>query len=160
MRAGIVLDKLIMVSDLKSFQVTQGQAYTARIPPPTASILGDFRRLPFPRPLERHRGAPIGTVVANKLHVGILVEVWVGVEFACDEILDLSGSRSIGEGETRDVGIDWLGVDVGGDGARLCLAQDKVEGEDEFVVAIQLEEKGGGSAKGRRFGVLAMVSYE
>ena len=64
------------------------------------------------------------------------MEVWVGVEFACDEILDLPRSRGIGEGETGDIGIYWLGIGVGRGLAMLCLAQDEVEGEDELVIAI------------------------
>lgn len=137
MRTGIILDKLVVVSDwVIPSSAAAGKAYAARVPPSATFILVGFGRLPFPRPLERHRGAAIGAVVADELHVGILMEVWVGVEFACDEILDLPRSRGIGEGETGDIGIYWLGIGVGRGLAMLCLAQDEVEGEDELVIAI------------------------
>ena len=64
-------------------------SYTAGIAPTAAVIFGLLWRLPLPRPLELHRGHTTGIIVADEFNVGILVQVWVGMELARDELVNL-----------------------------------------------------------------------
>ena len=72
--------------------------YTAGIAPTTAMVFGLLWRLPLPRPLKLHRRHATSVVVANEFNVWILVQVWVGMKLACDELVNLFCTR------TKDVG--------------------------------------------------------
>ncbi len=135
--------------------------YAARGPPAAPLVLGLPRRLPGPRPLEGHRGAPAGAEVADELDIGVLMQVRIGMELARDQVLDLAGRRGVDVGEAVDGGVGSGAICVGGGGGggrRRCLRRlpdDEGEGEGKLVVVDQLKDEGRGSQEARRLGVLA-----
>jgi len=64
--------------------------HTAGIPPASALVLCVLGWFPPPSPVKGDRGAPFGGIVADQLDIGVLVEIWVGVELASDKILDFA----------------------------------------------------------------------
>ena len=56
----------------------------AAIPPSPTLVFRRLRRLPFPRPVKLNRGITIRREVTNMLNVGVILEVWVCMEFSCD----------------------------------------------------------------------------
>lgn len=104
-------------------------------------VFGLLWRLPLPRPLELYRGHTTGIVVADEFNVGILVQVWVGMEFACDELVDLFCTRTKDVGQATQLRVQRLHAS-GGDEmvadyvcwSRVGLAQDAGEVEGELFI--------------------------
>lgn len=112
-------------------------SHAAGVSPAAALVFGVLWRSPFPRPFECHRLAPAGAVVAHELDIGVLVEVWIGLELSSYESLDFARGRRIDICEAVDLCI--------GRGERFCtvrgrcqsllrLSDHKREGKDELVV--------------------------
>jgi hypothetical protein len=74
------------------------------------------------------------------------------MELAGDKVLDLAGVRRIDKGQAVDLGV------VRGGGASAVgdrgFADDEGEGEDQLVVAAELQQKGGPTSAARGFWVL------
>jgi hypothetical protein len=90
-----------------------------------------------------------GGVVADKLDLGILVEVGVGVELARDEVVEVARARGKDKRQAVDVGVDETrGGTMGRRGRRVggwdgeVLAQDKGEVEEQLVVGGQAQQEG------------------
>ncbi len=120
--------------------------YAARGPPAAPLVLGLPRRLPGPRPLEGHRGAPAGAEVADELDIGVLMQVRIGMELARDQVLDLAGRRGVDVGEARDLGVDEVSPVSGW--RRLRLSNDKGKAKYKLFIADELENKARGSCAG------------
>lgn len=109
---------------------------TARIPPATPYIFRIPWCLPFPSPIEGDGGTIPSGEVADQLHVGVLVEVWVGMELSCDQIFDLSRSRSVDVGEAIDLRTRGGAIRLGA--LLRCLSDVEGEGKHKLVLAAQL----------------------
>ena len=121
---------------------TAHQTHTTRVPPATTEVLILLWGPPLPRPLELYRRDARGVVVAYQGDVGVLVQVWIGMEFSRDQLFDFSRVGSENIRQARQVGVD-AGHGGRGDevvahgiyGTGLELAKDagEVEGELVFV---------------------------
>lgn len=78
----------------------------ATIPPPSTLIFRRLWRLPFPRPIELDGGVAVGRKVTDMLHIGVVLKIWVGMEFPCYQVIQLFCIRCMGECEPSETGID------------------------------------------------------
>lgn len=122
----------------------------AGVPPAAAGVFPSPRWLPLPGPVKCYGRATSGCEVADQLNVGVLVEVWIGVEFPGDKRLDLAQCGGMDVCEATDLGIDGRAVRTGAQGG--CLAYVEFEGEHELVIVAQFENEVWGARY--RLGVL------
>jgi transposase len=91
------------------------------VPPSTSLVLARLWRPPLPRPVVVNGGTAICRVVPDKLYVGVLVDVRVGMEFPGNQVVQLFSIRSVRKSQACYSGIDavacarnwrrvWLGV--------------------------------------------------
>lgn len=84
---------------------------TAAVSPSRAAVLLCLWWTPLPLPLKGNRFLAAGRKVADELDIGVLVEVWVGVKFEGDEVLDFFGCGSCNVCEAVYDGVDeFLGI--------------------------------------------------
>ena len=80
---------------------------TTTVTPAATTIFRRLRRPPFPGPVELHTRAATRCVVSYKLHIRILMQIRVGVEFSHHQILHLFRTRCKDVRQAGDLCVEW-----------------------------------------------------
>ena len=130
----------------------------ATITPTTTAVLGWLWRSPFPGPIKLHTSTTSSRVVTHELDIGILMQVWVGVEFSDYQILYLFRSRREDVCQTGDLRVDRTCRRVFATSRRAIwltlLSKDECEIEIQIVNVCKTDEEGRGRATGYAFWIL------
>ena len=136
-------------------------AYGACVSPTTSSVFTGLRWPPFPRPTELDCRIPFRIEVSDELHIGILMEIGVGMELSRRQVVEFLGSGSKAEGQAANRRIERT---VRGCNAATIgwvyrwyagrLAQNKCEIKDELFLIGEAEKKCRRGAGSNAFRVL------